>query len=115
MAAAYPAFVLLNKYPSAGMLLSMVALLAVFDTFSNSIGLVLIPENFPKAVRSAGMAISYAVALMISGSATQFMVAWVIEITGNPLSPAWFVIFAGFIGLLSMLLARETRDIDINA
>jgi hypothetical protein len=25
------------------------------------------------------------------------------------------VIFAGLIGLLSMLLARETRDIDINA
>ena len=115
MAVAYPAFVLLNKYPVGGILLAMVALLAVFDTMSNAIGLVLIPENFPKSVRSAGMAISYAVALMISGSATQFMVAWVIEITGNPLSPAWFVILAGFVGLGAMYLARETKDIDIDA
>jgi MFS family permease len=115
MAVAYPAFVLLNRYPVGGMLLAMVALLAVFDTISNAIGLVLIPENFPKAVRSAGMAISYAVALMISGSATQFMVAWVIEVTGNPLSPAWFVILAGFVGLGAMYLAKETKDIDINA
>lgn len=115
MVVAYPAFVLLNEYPVGGILLAMVAVLTVFDTISNAIGLVLIPENFPKAVRSAGMAISYAVALMISGSATQFMVAWVIDVTGNPLSPAWFVILAGFVGLGAMYLATETKDIDIDA
>ena len=115
MVVAYPAFVLLNRYPVGGMLVAMVALLTIFDTISIAIGLVLIPENFRKSVRSAGMAISYAIALMISGSSTQFVVTWVIAKTGDPLSPAWFVIFAGLIGLLSMLLARETRDIDINA
>jgi MFS family permease len=115
MIAAYPAFLFLSRYPSGPVLLLMVAVLTTFDTLSIAVGLVLIPESFPKAVRSAGMSISYAFALMISGSTTQFLVAWVIQTTGDPVSPAWFVIFAGAVGLVAMVLSHETRDIDINA
>jgi len=115
MALAYPAFLLLNRYPLGGVLLLMVSLLTLFDTLSIAVGLVLIPESFPKAVRSAGMSTSYAFALMISGSSTQFLVAWVIQKTGNPLSPAWFVIVAGLVGLIAMALSRETQHIDIHA
>lgn len=115
MAVAYPAFLLLSRYPYGPVLLGMVVLLAFFDTISIAVGLVLIPESFPKPVRSAGMSIAYASALMISGAATQPLLAWVIARTGDPVSPAWFVIFAGFVGLIAMALSRETRDIDIHA
>ena len=114
MVVAYPAFLLLNRYPYGPVLLGMTAVLAFFDTISIAVGLVLIPESFPKAVRSAGMSIAYAFALMISGSTTQLMLAWIIARTGNPMSAAWFVILAGFVGLVAMTLSRETRDIDID-
>ena len=47
-------------------------------------------EAFPQSVRSSGLAILYALGVMIFGGTTQFVVTWLIKETGDPLVPAWY-------------------------
>jgi MFS family permease len=65
---------------------------------------VLLTEAFPKAVRSAGLSITYAIAVTIFGGSTQLVVAYLIEVLKDPLVPAWYQIGANIISLLGIFL-----------
>ncbi len=69
-------------------------------------------EAFPKAVRSSGLAILYALAVTIFGGTTQFAVAWLIDITQNPLVPAWYQIVANVVSIAAIVaLVRRVGPI----
>ena len=36
--------------------------------------------------------------------------SWLIHATGNPLSPAWYLIVASVVGLGAVLMMPETKD-----
>jgi MFS family permease len=105
---AYPAFVLMTKIPSAMTLLSMSALLATLMAISGGASLVAIPELLPRAVRSAGLSISYAFVVTVFGGTTQLVITWLIGVTGDPLSPAYYLILTSVIGVAAMVLMPET-------
>lgn len=73
---------------------------------------VLMTEVFPKAVRSAGLSISYAIAVTVFGGSTQLIIAWLIETLQDPLVPAWYQIGANLISLVAIMLigARVRRE-----
>jgi MFS family permease len=112
--AVYPAFVLINEFKSGVVLLGMTAILAAIASFS-SVLLVVIPEILPTSVRSAGLAISYALAVTVFGSTAQPIVAWLIHATDNPLSPAWYLMLANVIGIAAVLTIPETKDAPLKA
>jgi hypothetical protein len=87
----------------------MSALMASLNALG-SVVLVLIPECFPKSVRSAGLSIVYATAVTVFGGTTQFVVTWLIHATGSPLAPAWYLIGTSVIGIAGILLTAETKD-----
>jgi MHS family proline/betaine transporter-like MFS transporter len=69
-------------------------------------------EAFPKAVRSSGLSILYALGTTIFGGTTQFVVAWLIERTGSPMVPAWYMLattIAATIGVLGLMPHPEVR------
>ena len=107
--AVYPAFLLINEYRSAPVLLGAVGFLAAVGSLG-SVLLVVIPEILPTSVRSAGLAISYAFAVTIFGATAQPIIAWLIHATGNPLSPAWYLILANLVGIGVILMIPETKD-----
>ena len=109
-AVAYPAFVVINHHHTLAALLLMSALMAALNSLGG-VALVVIPECFPKSVRSAGLSIAYAVAVTVFGGTTQFVVTWLIHVTGNPLSPAWYLIGSSAIGIVAILMVAETRDV----
>ena len=109
-AVAYPAFVAINRYHTLGALLLMVGLMSALNALGGVV-LVIIPECFPKSVRSAGLSIVYALAVTVFGGTTQVVVAWLIHATGNPLAPAWYLIGTSAIGLAAILMVAETRDV----
>jgi len=109
-AVAYPAFVMINRYPTVGALLLMVGLMSSLNALGGVV-LVVIPELFPKSVRSAGLSIVYAVAVTVFGGTTQVVVAWLIHATGDPLSPAWYLIGTSAIGIVAILMVAETKDV----
>jgi MFS family permease len=106
---AYPAFWLMNAYPSALVLLLVTAFVVSLGSLS-AVLLVAIPESLPKSVRSAGLAVSYALGVTLFGGTAQPIVTWLIHATGDPMSPAWYLILAGVVGLGAILLMPETKD-----
>jgi MFS family permease len=106
---AYPAFVLMNDAHTTPALLLLSGLMAALGAMSGAVALVMIPESLPKSVRSAGFSVAYALAVTIFGGTTQLVVTWLIGVTGNPLSPAWYLIVSSAIGLVAMLMMAETK------
>jgi MFS family permease len=104
----YPAYVLLVNEKSLWSLVSVSALLNLLSTLGAAAALVAIAEIFPNQVRSAGFAISYAVSVSVFGGTTQFVIAWLIGVTGDPLSPAYYVIVTSLVSLIAMFRMPET-------
>jgi hypothetical protein len=106
-AAIYPAFLVLTSRES-----SLVALFATYMALSALFAMGIVPvyafllEAFPKAVRSSGLSILYAIGTTIFGGTTQFVVAWLIERTGSPMVPAWYMLattIAATIGVIGLM------------
>jgi MFS family permease len=108
-AVAYPAFVAINRHHTLAALLLMAGLMSALNALGGVV-LVVIPELFPKSVRSAGLSTVYAVAVTVFGGTTQVVVAWLIHVTGDPLSPAWYLIGTSAIGIVAILMVAETKD-----
>jgi MFS family permease len=70
---------------------------------------VLLTAGFPKAVRSSGLSIAYAVAVTVFGGSTQLVIAYLIETFQNPLVPAYYQIAANILSVVAVLLLT-TRD-----
>ena len=109
-AVAYPAFVAINQHHTLAALLLMAGLMAALNALGGVV-LVVIPECFPKSVRSAGLSIVYALAVTVFGGTTQFVVTWLIHATGDPLAPAWYLIASSAIGVVAILMIAETKDV----
>ena len=96
---AYPAYYLVNAYKSGLVLLTVTAALALLGSLAAGVSLAIIPESLPGSVRSAGLAAAYAVAVTLFGGTAQIVVTWLIHATGDPLSPAWYLIVSSLVGL----------------
>jgi MHS family proline/betaine transporter-like MFS transporter len=72
-------------------------------------GLVANVELIPKPIRCTGLAFAYNASIGFFGGTTPMIAAWLIEVTGDPISPAYWVSIAGVITLLTaVFLVRET-------
>lgn len=78
--------------------------IAAFDGASNAA----MAELFPTRIRFGGVAIAYNLAVAFFGGVTPWSLAWLLTVTGNPLSPALYVMMAALVTLLTVLRARET-------
>jgi MHS family proline/betaine transporter-like MFS transporter len=68
-------------------------------------------EGFPKAVRSSGLAILYALGVTIFGGTTQFIVAWLIDWTKDPMVPAWYQIAANVASIVGVMLLMPHAEV----
>jgi MFS family permease len=100
--AIYPAFLFLASERTTWALALVTALLTFLSIMSATAALTAITEVFPSAVRSSGLAISYAASVSVFGSSTQFVIAWLIGTTGDPLSPAYYVMLTSIVSLWAM-------------
>jgi hypothetical protein len=62
-------------------------------------------------VRSGALGLIYALAVSIFGGSAQFLVAWLTRLTGNPLTPAWYMMGGVIVGLVAMRLIPESAPI----
>jgi MFS family permease len=95
IALVYPVFRVITA-PDATMVTIVVANMLLNFMFSGGIGATyaFMAEAFPQSVRSSGLAILYALGVMIFGGTTQFVVAWLIDLTKDPMVPAYYMIVA---------------------
>jgi MFS family permease len=111
VASIYPAYLILTSASATPVTIVAVNMV---DNFLFAIGIgslyAFLPEAFPKAVRSSGLAVLYALSVTIFGGTTQFVVAWLIHWTKNPLMPAWYQIIANVASIVGVLLLVPHRE-----
>jgi MFS transporter, MHS family, proline/betaine transporter len=111
--AVYPAFMMINAWPTVPVLLSVVAGLAVLVALTAVPNIVMLPEMFPREIRATGMSIVYCLGVSIFGGFAQFFATWLIQVSGSNLAPAWYLIGCGLVSLLPLPFMQETAGRDI--
>jgi MFS family permease len=108
-----PAFWAVVHHPTPVMLYAISTILASILDLSTGTILVAVSEALPRRRRAGGFALIYALAISVFGGSTQFIVAWLIRVTGNPLTPAFYMIGALAVGLCAMVAIPETAPVRV--
>ena len=112
---AIPVYLLISRHPGIGLLYAGSALLAGLKSFVIGPAFVAMTESLPKAIRSRGLSIVYALGLAIFGGTTQFGVKALLDATGSRLIPAFYMTAAVCIGVVVIVKMRETAPVKILA
>ncbi|WP_206996314.1 MFS transporter [Trinickia mobilis] len=102
LAAAYPTFWALTH--GAGDVAALVIITAYVAIAVNNAGAssTMMLEAFPRHRRAAGLAVIYALGVVIFGGFSPFLVTWLIELTRNPMIPAWYLMAATVVTLIGL-------------
>ena len=103
----YPLFALLNSGSLAAAIAAHCGL-AVIECIYISAAVSAGVELFVTRVRYSGFAVGYNVCVALFGGTTPYIVTWLTRHTGNTFAPAFYVIGAAVISLITVLTLRET-------
>lgn len=109
----YPIFLLIVYQRSATALLVGTALLSILLNISSGAFYVAFAETLPKRVRGGIFATVYATSIAVFGGTTQPLIAWLIHVTGNPLAPSWYLLFATALSVIAMLMMIESAPVHL--
>ncbi len=112
---AVPAFLWLVREPSAVTVYAVTFLLAALSSINAAAIIVAIPESLPRAVRSAGLSIVYALAVSIFGGSTNYVVNKLVAVSGDKLMPAYYLAAFSVLGTVAAWMMPETRGRDLDA
>lgn len=85
-------------------LLILAVLLATFEATMPS----MLPSLFFTEVRYVALAITFNISVSLFGGTTPLVMSWLIKITENPMVPAYYIMAACIIGILTMFFVKET-------
>ena len=102
-----PAFVLINKWPTAASLFLVTAALSAVHMAAVVCMQAFLVESLAPAVRSGVFAMTYATGVALLGGTTQFVLKLLIDATGSAFAPPWYVIAALAAGMLAVTQLRE--------
>lgn len=75
----------------------------------------LFTELFPRTVRYTGVSLGFNIGTIAAGGTAPYVAAQLVESTGNPMSPAYWVMGVCAIGLLTVATIRETSRKELPA
>lgn len=103
----WPAMMVMAQGDMLSAMLAMLVLGAFIAAFDGACSAAM-AELFPTGVRYGGMSIAYNFAVAFFGGITPWFSAYLITATGNPFSPAFYVMGAALITFLTVMRAKET-------
>jgi MFS family permease len=107
VALSIPAFLLMrfgDGYPTkfAGVLLVGMAMM-----FLSSLEPAILPALFPTPVRYGAVSIGFNIAVSAFGGTTPLLAESLVAGTGNPMMPAYMLMFAGLVGAVTLIFTPE--------
>ena len=102
-----PAFVLLNRLPSAASLFAVTAVLAAIHIGAIVCMQAFLVECLTPTLRSGVFAMTYATGVALLGGTTPLVLKLLIDATGSAYAPPWYVIVALAIGMAALTQLRE--------
>ena len=104
---AYPMFLLASTGVPAYAFIAQLVLVLLLTLYAGP-GPAVYCELFPTQVRYTALSVGYNIPVAIFGGFAPFIATWLIQSTGNPLSPAFYVIAASAATLVTMFWVKET-------
>lgn len=102
----YPAFVAVQQSPTLVTLVTVQGLLGLVIALYFAPLPALMAEIFPTRMRTSGLSLSYNLGVTIFGGFTPFVLTGLSSITGDPLSPSYYVMFGAVVSGAAIWGAR---------
>jgi MHS family proline/betaine transporter-like MFS transporter len=109
----YPLFHLAIYGGGFATLLIALAANAVFQSLYTGTIPSILAEMFPTRVRYTALSVSYGLAVMLFGGFAPLISTYLVHVTGNPVSPAFYVMAGGAISAIAILSMREYRNVPL--
>lgn len=107
VALSIPAFLLIRQggilLPAFGCVILGLLLVCFAGTSASTL-----PALFPTRIRYGALSIAFNISVSLFGGTTPLFAAGLVEATGNDMVPAYYLMVAGVIGLISTLFLHET-------
>ncbi|MFD3618803.1 MFS transporter [Streptomyces sp. NPDC058676] len=110
---AVPSFLLIKADGTWAPILGVLILSTLLACFAAPSAATL-PALFPTAVRYAAMGIGFNFAVAAFGGTTPLVTEALVSVTGNDLVPAYYLMLAGVIGLVTVKFLPETAQVPLN-
>ena len=105
---AYPSFWLMVTFPSLATAIFAVGFLNLIKAGYSGVLPSVLSEQFPVETRAVGVAFSFSVSVTIFGGFAPFTATWLIAQTGDPLSPAYYLMVTALLSIIAlMVIARR--------
>jgi MFS transporter, MHS family, proline/betaine transporter len=105
----YPLFVLLNSGSVVAAVAAHCALAAIESVYVSA-AVAAGVELFVTRVRYSGFSIGYNICVAALGGTTPYVVTWLTAETGDNVAPAYYVVAAAVVSVLTIVTIRETAD-----
>jgi len=105
----YPIFYLMVAYPTLATAIFAAGWLSLVKAGYSGVLPSQLAELFPTAVRGIGVSLSFAIAVTIFGGFTPFVATWLIAMTGNSLSPSFYIMFTAALSIIALVFVRLRR------
>jgi MFS transporter, MHS family, proline/betaine transporter len=105
----YPIFYLMVAYPSLATAMFAAGWLSLVKAGYSGVLPSQLAELFPTPIRAIGVSLSFAVAVTIFGGFTPFVATWLIAVTGNSLSPSFYIMFTAALSIIALAFVRRRR------
>lgn len=105
---AYPAFLMMSHSTAAAVFAQIV--LGQLEALYVSVILATYCEQFPARVRASGFNLGYNFSSILAGGTAPYLATWLISATGDAKAPAWMLIAAALVSLVTAFTLRETAN-----
>jgi MFS transporter, MHS family, proline/betaine transporter len=95
-------------------LLLALAANAVFQAMYTGTIPSILAEMFPTRVRYTALSVSYGMAVMLFGGFAPLISTWLVSVTGNPLSPAFYLMVGGALSAAAIMSMKEYRNVSLD-
>jgi MHS family proline/betaine transporter-like MFS transporter len=106
---AYPCFWLMDAYPSLATAMFAVGFLNLVKAGYSGVLPSLLSEQFPPETRAIGISLSFSISVTVFGGFAPFVATWLIARTGDPLSPAYYLMATAVLSIVA-LMAIQRRE-----
>jgi MHS family proline/betaine transporter-like MFS transporter len=107
LAAGYPAFIALDKWPGPEMLFFIPLFFTVIGMYYNAPLTGFQGMVFGARHRGIGLSVGYAFGITLFGGFAPFVFTWLVKHTGDPRSPGLYLALASIITIIAILYARK--------
>ncbi len=105
---AYPLFIMLSSGSLWQVYIAMGIFTVIFSLYLPT-AFVSMVESFSAEIRYTGLSLGFNIGLAVFGGTCPLIVTWLIEITENSSSPAFYMMLAGAVALLTSTYILEKR------